>query len=139
MAKVLPSQRLFKRFEEKIVLGELGLTEVVRMGAQAMLQYAVEVEMTSFLGRRYYENDREVTANRGRRNGYEKREIMTGEGSIEVKIHQARNLPDGAPLFQSKGLEAYVKRTATLDEMITRMLRCRYEYPRHRKHLPRGA
>ncbi len=36
--KVLPSHRLFKQFQERIVLGDLSLSEVVRAGAQLMLQ-----------------------------------------------------------------------------------------------------
>ena len=51
--KVLPSQRPLKLFEEKVILGELSLPEVVRRGAQLMLQHAVELEMTEYLGREY--------------------------------------------------------------------------------------
>ena len=63
--KVLPSQRMFKRFEEQIVIGELALPEIVRRGAQVMIQHAIELEMTEFLGREHYKNDPEVTAKRG--------------------------------------------------------------------------
>ena len=41
--KVLPSQRQFKQFEEQVMLGQLDLPEVVRRGAQLMLQHAVEL------------------------------------------------------------------------------------------------
>ena len=119
--KVLPSQRLFKRFEERVILGELTLPDVVRFGAQLMVQHAVELEMAHFLGRGYYQNDSEVTAQRGRRNGYEKRTVRTGEGPIEIDLPQARDLPAEAPRFQSKFLEAYATRTETLDELITRL------------------
>ena len=84
--KVLPSQRMFKRFEEQIIIGDLQLPEVIRRGAQVMLQHAIELEMTQFLGRDHYENNPEVTAQRGRRNGYEKRSVLTGEGNIEVDV-----------------------------------------------------
>ena len=40
MGKVLPSQRLLKQFEEQLVFGEMNLSEIVRSGAQMMLQYA---------------------------------------------------------------------------------------------------
>ena len=40
MGKVLPSQRLLKQFEERLVFGEMNLSEIVRSGAQMMLQYA---------------------------------------------------------------------------------------------------
>ena len=56
MGKVLPSQRLLKQFEEQLVFGEMNLSEIVRSGAQMMLQYALEREVTEALGRNYYEN-----------------------------------------------------------------------------------
>ena len=121
MEKVLPSQRLFKQFEEQVVLGEVGLSDVVRLGAQLMLQHAVELEMTTFLRRGYYQNEPETTQRHGRRNGYEKRSVLTGEGPIEIRVPQVRDLPTTAARFQSKILEAYACRTETLDELITRM------------------
>ncbi len=119
--EVLPSHRLFKQFQERIVLGDLSLSEVVRAGAQLMLQHAVELEMSGFLGRDYYQNAPAVTAQQGRRNGYEKHTVLTGEGPIEVQVPQVRGLPDEAPKFSSKILEAYATRTETLDELITKM------------------
>ena len=44
MGKVLPSQRLLKQFEEQLVFVEMNLSEIVRSGAQMMLQYALERE-----------------------------------------------------------------------------------------------
>ena len=43
--KVLPSERLVKAFQERISLGEMSLSDVVRSGAQLKLQFAVEQEM----------------------------------------------------------------------------------------------
>ena len=51
MGKVLPSQRLLKQFEERLVFGDMNLSEIVRSGAQMMLQYALEREVTEALGR----------------------------------------------------------------------------------------
>ena len=119
--KVLPSQRQFKQFEEQVILGQLTLPEVVRRGAQLMLQHAVELEMTEYLGREYYRNDPEATAVRGRRNGYHARPIRTGEGSLEIQVPEARDVPPGTPRFQSKILEAYGSRTESLEILITRM------------------
>ena len=36
MGKVLPSQRLLKQFEERLVFGDMNLSEIVRSGAQMM-------------------------------------------------------------------------------------------------------
>lgn len=119
--KVLPSHRLFKRFEERIITGDVSLSDVVRMGSQIMLQHAVELEMSAFLNREYYQNQPEATARHGRRNGYEKRTVLTGEGPIDVRVPQARDLAEGSDLFRSKILEAYASRTETIDELITRM------------------
>ena len=119
--KVLPSQQLFKQFEERVLLGEMTLSEVVRSGAQLMLQHAVELEMSAFLGRGYYQNAPATTEQRGRRNGYEKHTVLTGEGPVEVDVPQVRDLPEEAGRFTSKFLEAYATRTETLDDLITRM------------------
>lgn len=118
MAKVLPSQRLFKQFEERLLLGDLGLSDVVRSGAQLMLQYALEREVAEALGRGYYENAPAVSKERGRRNGYEARQILTGEGEITVEVPQVRDTEEP---FRSSFLDAYLKRTETLDSLITRM------------------
>jgi transposase-like protein len=118
MAKVLPSQRLLKQFEERLVFGEMKLSEIVRSGAQLMLQYALEREVTEALGRSYYENAPERTKEKGRRNGYESRRILTGEGPVRVEVPQVREADAG---FRSKILDAYVSRTEKLDEWIARM------------------
>lgn len=118
MAKVLPSERLLKQFEERLVFGDMGLSEIVRSGAQMMLQYALEREVTEALGRTYYENAPETTQRRGRRNGYEPRRVLTGEGPISVQVPQVREAETG---FRSKILDAYVSRTEKLDELIARM------------------
>ena len=119
--KILPSQRMYKRFEEQVILGNLGLPEIIQRGAQVMLQHAIELEMTQFLGREHYQNDPEVTAKRGRRNGYENRSVLTGTGNIDIKVPQARDVPQGAPRFQSGFLQAYIRRTESFDDLVTRM------------------
>ena len=77
MGKVLPSQRLLKQFEERLVFGDMNLSEIVRSGAQMMLQYALEREVTEALGR--YENGR-----RRRRKAVvdESHRVLTGEGAV---------------------------------------------------------
>jgi transposase-like protein len=118
MGKVLPSQRLLKQFEERLVFGEMNLSEIVRSGAQMMLQYALEREVTEALGRGYYENAPATTKEKGRRNGYESHRVLTGEGAVTVQVPQVRETETG---FQSKILDAYVSRTEKLDELIARM------------------
>ena len=118
MGKVLPSQRLLKQFEERLVFGEMNLSEIVWSGAQMMLQYALEREVTEALGRNYYENAPATTKEKGRRNGYESHRVLTGEGAVTVQVPQVR---ETEKVFQSKILDAYVSRTEKLDELIARM------------------
>ncbi len=47
---------MLERFHAWMIVGELGLSDIVREGAQLMLQYALELEVTEALGRGYYEN-----------------------------------------------------------------------------------
>ena len=118
MAKVPASQRLFKQFEERLIIGDLTLSDVFRHGAQLMLQFALEREVAEALGRGYYENAPEVSKDRGRRNGYEVRRVLTGEGEISVEVPQVRDTKEP---FRSSLLEAYVSRTTTLDALISQM------------------
>jgi transposase-like protein len=119
--KVLPSERLFNEFREKILAGTMSLTELVQHAIRTMLQHGVELEVGKFLGRDYYCNDPEATAQHGRRNGYESRTILTGEGAVTIDMPQVRDLPENAERFHSQLLEAYGRRTATLDEIICKM------------------
>ena len=76
---------MLKQFEEQLVFGEMNLSEIVRSGAQMMLQYALEREVTEALGRNYYENAPATTKEKGRRNGYESHRVLTGEGAVTVQ------------------------------------------------------
>ena len=77
---------MLKQFVERLVFGEMNLSEIVRSGAQTMLQYALECEVTEALGRSYYENASATTKEKGRRNGYESHGVLTGEGSVTGAI-----------------------------------------------------
>jgi transposase-like protein len=116
--KVLPSVSLFKQFEDRLAAGDIDLGGIVKLGAQYMLQRAVEIEVRDLVGREYYEHAAEEQRQLGRRSGYEKRRVLTGEGSLELKLPQIR---DGKGPFRSKIVEAYVARTASLEDLITRM------------------
>ncbi len=54
--KVPQSRQLLKSFEERLAFGEMTLSDMTRPGAQLMLKYALGHEVSSFLGRGYYEN-----------------------------------------------------------------------------------
>lgn len=84
-----------------------------------MLQCAVEYEVRDFLGRDYYVNDPMATKKNGRRNGYEKKAVQTGEGVVSLAMPQVRGGQKGR--FESKIVDAYVARTETLEDLINRM------------------
>lgn len=117
-AKVLPSEALYKDFEEQLREGNVDLDGVVKLGARFMLQRAVEIEVREFVGRDYYRHVQEGQEKSGRRSGYEPRRVLTAEGAVEVKVPQVR---EAKRPFQSKIIEAYVARTSSLEELISRM------------------
>jgi putative transposase len=97
------------------------LDQVVRRGAQQMLQQAIEAEVQGFLqqqdGRRDEEGNRLVV-----RNGYQPaRKIVTGAGALEV---QAPRVRDNSPIkservqFSSALLPPYLRRSKTIEEFI---------------------
>lgn len=116
--KVLPSISLFKEFQARLDRGDIDLDGAVKMGAQYLLQYAVEHEVRQHLGRDYYEHAGAEQKENGRRSGYENRRILTAEGATKVKLPQLR---DGKRPFQSKIVEAYVARTSSLEDLVSRM------------------
>lgn len=116
-AKVLPSVALYKQFEERMGVGGLELGEVVKLGARYLVQCAVELEVKELLGREYYEHASE-SREPGRRSGYLARKIQTAEGSLEVKMPQVRETKRP---FRSRIVDAYVARTASLEDLINRM------------------
>ena len=97
------------------------LDELVRTGAQRMLQSAIEAEVNEFLAehssRRDASGKREVV-----RNGYlPRRSILTGAGPLEVEQPRVRDHaadPDSKVQFSSKILPPYLRRSRTIEELI---------------------
>lgn len=96
--------------------GNRQLRLACRLAAQAMLQSAMEHEAAEFLGRASYERREEDQA--AYRNGYKKRSVATGEGAIELQVPQTRA---GAEPFQTCILEAYRRRSETLEALIPQL------------------
>ena len=77
------------------------LTDLLKAGAKALIQQAVEAELQAFLS-----EYAKVTDLRGRqnvvRNGYlPEREIVTGVGNVTVKIPKVRDRSGGGIKFNS--------------------------------------
>ena len=94
------------------------LTELLRTGARELIAGAVEAELAELLseyaGRKLPDGRSAVV-----RNGYQpEREIVTGIGSVPVRIPRVRSR-DGAPVtFRSALVPPYVRRSASLDAAI---------------------
>ena len=97
------------------------LDELVRHGAQQMLQTAIETEVDEFLAqhaeRRDARNNRLVV-----RNGHlPARELLTGAGRLAVEQPRVRDNTcekEKRILFSSKILPPYLRRSKALDELI---------------------
>ena len=100
---VPPSTDIQRQIDELLAQGvpatdaEGALSQLARLGAQLIIQRAVEEEFDAFLGRERYE--RRVDALPGKRNGYRPRHLKTGEGELEIEIPQLR---EAAATFTSK-------------------------------------
>jgi len=114
MKKIAPSERLEKRFFEALSVSGKPLSEAARLGAQLMLQKALELEVGEFLGRGRYERSQDG-AILGYRNGYEPRSVHTAEGSFDLKVPQVRN---SLTPFESYWLKAIGRRSERLMELI---------------------
>ena len=86
------------------------LTDLLRSGARALIQQAVEAELQAFLT-----DYRNVTDLKGRqtvvRNGYlPEREIVTGVGNVAVKIPKVRDRSGGGIKFHSSLVPPYARK-----------------------------
>src|SRR5437868_358880 len=97
------------------------LVELVRHGAQQMLQSAIEMEVDDFLVQHAQRRDA-----RGHRlvvrNGYQPvREILTGAGRLAVEQPRVRDNSgekENRVRFSSQVLPPYLRRSKSLDELI---------------------
>lgn len=97
------------------------LDELVRTGAQRMLQTAIEAEVQEFIAvhgdRRDAGGNRQVV-----RNGYQPaRELLTGAGRLEVQQPRVRDNSsekEQRVTFSSSILPPYLRRSKAIDELI---------------------
>jgi transposase-like protein len=98
------------------------LSEIIRVGAQKILQEAIEAEIECFIAK-YQEKRLENGEKRIVRNGYlPVREITTGIGKVPVKVPRARDKKGkeagGEVRFQSGIIPKYLRKTKSLEELI---------------------
>jgi putative transposase len=114
--KITPAERFRQQLLGAVAGSQESFSGYCRLAAQAMLQTAMEVEATEFIGRSSYqrrEDDQGIY-----RNGYKRRRVATGEGSIALHVPQTR---DGLEPFQTRILEAYRRRSETLEALIPQL------------------
>ena len=94
------------------------LTDLLRTGAKALIQQAVEAELQAFLG-----DYTKVTDMQGRltvvRNGYlPERAIVTGVGNVTVKIPKVRDRSGGGTKFNSSLVPPYVRKAKRVEAAL---------------------
>ena len=82
-----------------------------------MLQKAVELEVTEFLGRDHYQRHGEGLL-QGYRNGYEDKRVQTAEGPLPLKMPQVRNT---IAAFDSVWLRTLARRSGKLAALIPQL------------------
>jgi transposase-like protein len=94
------------------------LSTMLRAGAQRLVAQAVQAEFEEFLGRfagERFEDGRAVVV----RNGFQpEREILTGLGSVGVRIPKARTRTEEPAVFHSRLVPPYVRRAKSVDAVL---------------------
>ena len=94
------------------------LTELLREGAQKLIQQAVETELTVFL--QQYTNELTTSGRKMvTRNGYlPEREIQTGVGPVKVRIPKIRSKNGNSVIFNSVLIPRYIRKTQSLEAAL---------------------
>jgi transposase-like protein len=115
--RIAPSARIEEAIEQVLLAGISGpeaLSQVGRLGAQLIIQRAVEDELAAFLGRARYERTPEAV---GSRNGSRPKRVQTAEGEIRIAMPQVRGsltrfvssvIPDTKGIVRTRPLEALI-------------------------------
>jgi len=94
------------------------LTDMLRTGAQQLIQQAVEAELQGLLG--LHANTRTPQGTAGVvRNGYlPERELQTSLGPVPVRIPKVRSKTGEAVTFRSALVPPYIRKTRTLEAAL---------------------
>lgn len=121
--KVAPSEHMTKAIEQLLdSVGDLDsgslVRELARMGAQRLIQEALEQEQAEHLGRARYER-RNGEGERLYRNGYEPGRLLIGEGEIELMRPQVRG---GSEPYRSRIWDLLASgRSAAVERLVVEM------------------
>ena len=115
--RIAPSVQIEAAIEAALTDGVAGadqLSQLGRLGAQLILQRAVEDELEAFLGRARYARTPDAA---GSRNGTRPRRVQTAEGELTIAMPQVRGtltrfvsgvIPDARSIVRTRPLEALV-------------------------------
>jgi hypothetical protein len=94
------------------------VTELLRVGAQQLIQRAVETELAELLS--HHGDRRTETGNAGVvRNGYlPERELQTGLGPVTVQIPKVRAKTGEAVTFRSALVPPYIRKTKSMEAAV---------------------
>ena len=117
--RVSPTDRIRRHiddlFAEDRPLPEI-LEEVARLGAQLLMQAALEAEVTEFLGRdRYARAAQAGEARPGSRNGYREVTVKTTAGPVALSRPKLRGTTEA---FASRLFGSHVTRTNALESLV---------------------
>ena len=102
-------------FAEDRELPEI-LEEVARLGAQLLMQAALEAEVTEFLGRQRYQRITACSAaNEGSRNGYRPVTVKTTAGPVKLERPKLRGT---TAAFASRLFGKHVTKTNALETLV---------------------
>ena len=117
--RVSPAERLRVQIDEVFAGGQdlaRAIEEVARLGAQLLLQCAVEAEVAAFLGRNRYARLADVAdARQGMRNGYCPTTVKTTAGPITLQRPKLRNTTER---FASQLFGKGVTKTNALEALV---------------------
>lgn len=118
-ARVLPTDRVRAKIDELFAsdreLPEI-LEEVARLGAQLLMQAALEAEVTEFLGRdRYQRAAAAPDAQPGSRNGYQPVTVKTTAGPVSLERPKLRGTTTA---FASRLFGKHVTKTNALESLV---------------------
>lgn len=106
------AQKVMQKMMEE-VQKEHPLSVLSKLGAQMMLQVALEEELFAFMKRDHYERREE--GQEGSRSGYKDRTVKLGCGDVTIGMPQVR---DCGGSFHSRILPPYQTRMGELEQMI---------------------
>ena len=117
--RVSPAERLRVQIDEVFAGGQdlaRAIEEVARLGAQLLLQTAIEAEVAAFLGRNRYARLADVAdARQGMRNGYCPTTVKTTAGPITLQRPKLRNTTER---FASQLFGKGVTKTNALEALV---------------------